>query len=894
MSSNVLFFNEIKENDFKHVGGKGLNLAKMIQNNFPVPNGFCVTTIAFDEFIKFLYNEEIFNELVNIDVEDINKVEEICSNVRNLIISKHIPNNIKEDIEKSLNTIGKEDFYAVRSSATAEDLPNMSFAGQQDTYLNIHGIDDLINHIQKCFASLYTQRAVIYRKRNNINEKEVSMCVVVQKIVNSSKSGIMFTADPLTNNYNHLTIDAGFGLGEALVSGLITPDLYKYDKIKGKIIETKINKKEIAIYRNNDGGTNTVNLDENLQNKQVLSQNEINKLATIGKNIEKYYKYPQDIEWAIDDKEEVYILQSRPITSLYPRTESNEEDRVYFSLSHLQVMTAPIKPLGVDMLKRIFPFKIDENTQKSLVVTSAGGRVYIDITDIIKLPIRNKFVKLMGDNIDYLMGNAIENYLLENKVEKRLPSISMIKGAKNSIFYILKEANKKAKNKVKPDSVYEVNLYIDKFTSNIKSEIQNSKDLVSQINTIQKLAPTTLINIFKNVAVYMAPGMKSYRSLITLLEKNNADVNLANKIVSGLEGNVTTEMGLKVGDVSDCIRGREDIIKILKENPKNAHKLILNKNYNDVNTCLSEFLRDYGMRGPGEIDISSPRYQDDFSIISSSIINNINTLTKNEHRESYNKLIKESKKSEELVLKLLEDKNSKDIDKAKNHINNIRSFMCMREHGKYTIIKTFDIFRKVIFEAADKLVMENLISNRDDIVYLAVDEIEKGLSDKINYKEIIKNRKEDYKVYETFTPPRVIASSGQTYSGSYKKGNIPENAIAATPVSSGVYEGYAKVILDPSNGVLKKGEILVTKFTDPGWTPFFINAKGLILEVGGLMTHGAIVAREYGIPALVGMENATKLIQTGDFIRVNADKGYVEILEKYKVEEGSQNMNKEV
>lgn len=878
MSSNILFFSDIKDKDFKYVGGKGLNLGKMIQNKFPVPNGFCVTTTAFDEFIKFLYDEEIFKELIDTNIEDINKIDEICTKIRMLITSKSIKNDLREDIEKALNSIGKYDFYAVRSSATAEDLPSMSFAGQQDTYLNICGIDDIVNNIKKCFASLYTQRAVIYRKKNHINEKEVSMSVVVQKIVNSFKSGIMFTTDPLTNNYDQITIDAGYGLGEVLVSGLITPDLYKYNKVKEKIIEIKINKKEIAIYRNENGGTYKVNLDENLQNKEVLSKDEIKKLATIGKNIEKYYNYPQDIEWAIDDKQEIYILQSRPITSLYPKVENSEENRIYFSLSHLQVMTAPIKPLGIDMLKRIFPFKIDENTQKSLVVNSAGGRVYVDLTDIIKLPIRNKVVKFMGENIDYLMGNAIENYLLENKVEKKLPSISMIKGAKNNVFSVLKEGQKKAKDKVKPNSVYEVNLFIEKFTTDIKTEIENSTDIISKIKTIEKLAPTTLITVFRNVVSYMAPGISSFRTFVKLLEKNNIDINLADKIVSGLEGNVTTEMGLKVGDLSDCIRGKEDIIEILKENPKNAHKLILKKNYNELNKALNEFLINYGMRGPGEIDISSPRYKDDFSIISNSILNNINNLKENEHRENYNKLIQESKKCEVLVLDLLKEKKSKDIDKAQNLINNIRSFMCMREHGKYTIIKTFDIYREVIFEAADKLVMEDLINNRDDVVYLAIDEIEKGLSNKINYKDTIKNRKEDYKIYETLTPPRVMTSSGQIYSGSYKKGNIPENAIPATPVSSGVYEGYAKVILDPTTGVLEKDEILVTKFTDPGWTPFFVNAKGLILEVGGLMTHGAIVAREYGIPALVGLENATSLIKNGDYIRINADKGYVEIL----------------
>lgn len=880
MSNNILFFNEIKENDFNLVGGKAYNLGKMIQEKFPIPNGFSITTIAFKEFISFLYEEEIFEKLINTNIEEINKIEEVCAKLRNLIISKPISKILKDDIEKALNTIGKENFYSIRSSATAEDLPNMSFAGQQDTYLNIYGIDELIYHIKKCFASLYTQRAVIYRKKNNLIEKEVSMSVIVQKMVNSNKSGIMFTVNPITNNYNELTIDAGFGLGETLVSGLISPDFYKYDKHKNKIIETKINKKEIAIYRKKQGGTDKRILDENIQYKQVLTLSEIKEVASIGKSIEEYYKYPQDIEWAIDDENKLYILQSRAITSLYPKIDKNheEEDKVYISLNHIQVMTDPVKPLGIDMFKRIFPYKQDINIGKSLAITSGGGRVYIDLTEILKLPFRNKIIKLISSNVDYLMGNALENYLMKNKLNKKIPSINMIKGAKNSIFYIFKKGIKNIKSKTKPNAEYEINLFIEEFINNIKSEIENIEDLESKINVIKKLAPRTLITIFKNIGPYIMAGILSYKSLISILKKNNIDTNLVNKIVSGLEGNVTTEMGLRVGDLTDCIRGKEDIIKILKEHPKNAHIIILEKNYDELNICLNKFLDDYGMRGLGEIDISNPRYKDDFTMISKSIINNLNTLKEKEHRENYNKLIQESKKNEELILKLIKEKNSKDLKKAKNYIDNIRCFLSMREHGKYAIIKAFDVYRKAIYECADKLKLNNFIENKDDIIYLTLDEIILVLNDKINFKEKIKKTKERYKSYYKLTPPRVIDNNGEIYLGSYKK-NKNSNVLVATSVSSGIYEGYAKVIFDPSSGSLEKGEILVTKFTDPGWTPFFINAKGLILEVGGLMTHGAIVAREYGIPALVGLDNATNLIKTGDYLRIDANKGYIEILE---------------
>ncbi|GAA0076692.1 phosphoenolpyruvate synthase [Clostridium sp. CTA-5] len=885
MNKNILFFPEICEDEFNLVGGKGFNLGRLINANFCVPDGFCVTTLAFNGFINHLSEKEVFKSLNNISIEDLNEIDRVCSEIRNIICNCSISNELRDDIKKALNNIGNNEFYSIRSSATAEDLPDMSFAGQQDTYLNINGLDNIIENIKKCWASLYTQRAVVYRKKNNLKEENVLIAVVVQKMIYSKKSGIMFTADPLTNNYNNLTIDAGFGLGEALVGGLINPDLYKVNKKDGKIIKKEINKKEIAIYPDGNGGTYKIQLEENKRNSQVLLDEEINKLVDIGCKIEKFYKFPQDIEWAIDNSK-IYILQSRPITSLYPRIEGSDlygESKVYISFNHIQVMTDTISPLGIDMLKRVFPFGQNNKLKKSLSVFEAGGRVYIDLTKVMQLQIRNIITSKLLNNVDFLMANGLQNYLSKYNIKKGLPSKSMIKAGKTYAFPLIRKTVKNYNAKIKPNSHDIVNSFISEFIMDLDKKVNTSHEIKIKIKTVEDEATKIFSKILKNIAPFIAPGIISYKKLVGLLKSIDADITLADKVVSGIKGNITTEMGLAVGNLADAVRSKQDILNILASNPKEAHNILLNLGDEEVKELINRFLERYGMRGISEIDISNPRYQDDFTPISVSILNNIKNLNLKEQQKDYEVLVKESKKSEEEILKICKEKNNtKAMKKARNYINNIRSFLAMREHGKYALMKSFNIFRKVLFEAGRELKNKGIINKIEDVAYLTLEEIYKALDleEKKNYKKIIDKRIKVYKYYKNLMPPRVITNEGEIFTGNYSNNSIPSNALVAMPVSSGIYEGKARVILDPTKEKLERGEILITKFTDPGWTPLFVNAKGLVLEVGGLMTHGAIVAREYGIPALVGLENATKLINTGDIIRVNANSGFVEILEK--------------
>ncbi|CDQ20073.1 Phosphoenolpyruvate synthase [Halobacillus karajensis] len=410
MSNYVLNFQKIEKGDLLLVGGKGLNLGELAQfDGIQVPEGFCVTTKAYKKVIN--QNTEIadlLDQLSTLMLEDRERITEISRKIRSVIENAKIPKEIVEEIVGCYTKLGEEEAYAVRSSATAEDLPNASFAGQQDTYLNIIGKEAILEHVRKCWASLFTDRAVTYRIQNGFDHRKVYLSVVIQRMVFPQASGILFTADPVTSNRKVVSIDASFGLGEALVSGIVTADNYKVRD--GELLEKTISSKKTAIYALKNGGTEECELGYDRQNKQTLTDNQIISLERMAREIENYFGSPQDIEWCLAD-DIIYIVQSRPITTLFPLPEKNDGQlRVYLSAGHQQMMTEPIYPLGMSF----FEFMNYE-------VITAGGRLFIDLTHDLASPIGRKIsLKTMGKN-DPLMYNALSNLLKRENLIKSLP-----------------------------------------------------------------------------------------------------------------------------------------------------------------------------------------------------------------------------------------------------------------------------------------------------------------------------------------------------------------------------------------------------------------------------------------------------------------------------------------
>ncbi|OUL23776.1 phosphoenolpyruvate synthase [Nostoc sp. 106C] len=870
MSLFVLCFQDIDKTKLKVVGGKGANLGELTKiEEILVPDGFCISTEAFKRIIGETPSiNELLDRLSLLKVEDRHKIGELSGEIRRVIKGITIPHDINEEIARLLTRLGEKNAYAVRSSATAEDLPTASFAGQQDTYLNIIGKEAILKHISKCWASLFTERAVIYRLQNGFDHRKVHLSVVVQKMVFPQVAGILFTADPVTSNRKVLSIDASFGLGEALVRGLVNADIYKVRN--GKVVDKKIPTKKLAIYALKDGGTKEQEIEQHRQNSQALTDEQILQLERIGRKIEEHFVRPQDIEWCLVD-DTFYIVQSRPITTLYPIPEANDrQNHVYVSVGHQQMMTDPIKPLGLSLFQ----------LTAARPMYKAGGRLFVDITQDLASPVRRTILVDVLGKSDPLIREALMTILDRGDFIKLLPDDKQEQSSGNSNqrassldFQTLTEYDPA----IVSDLIERSQTSIDELKQNIQTK--SGADLIDFIlEDIQKLKKS--LSDPQSFGVIMT-AMNASSWLNEKMQEWLDEKNVADTLSQSVPNNITSSMGLELLDVADVIRPYPDVIEYLQQVKDDSFldELIKFEGGQSARDAIYAYLNKYGMRCAGEIDITRPRWSEKPTTLVPIILSNIKNFEPGVGDRKFEQGRQSAlKKEQELLdrLQQLPDGEQK-AEETKRMIGLIRNFIGYREYPKYGIVNRYFVYKKALLKEAEQLVQAGVIHEKEDIYYLTFEELREVLcTNKLDY-QIISKRKDEYKLYEKLTPPRVITSDGEIIAGRYKRENLPAGAIIGLPVSSGVIEGRARVILNMEDADLEDGDILVTSFTDPSWTPLFVCIKGLVTEVGGLMTHGAVIAREYGISAVVGVENATKLIKDGQIIRVNGTEGYVEV-----------------
>ncbi|EOO67682.1 pyruvate, water dikinase [Bacillus cereus VD196] len=868
MSSFVLDFQEIEKTQLFLVGGKGLNLGELSNiQGIQVPEGFCVTTVGYEQVIgKNGAFQTLLNQLAMLKIEERDRIGEISKQIREVIMAVEIPVDVVESVAHYLSHFGDEHAYAVRSSATAEDLPYASFAGQQDTYLNVIGKENILQHIKKCWASLFTDRAVIYRMQNGFDHNQVSICVVIQKMVFPEASGILFTADPITSNRKVLSIDASFGLGEALVSGLVSADNYKVkeDEIVEKVIATK----KLAIYGRKEGGTERKKIAPNQQKFQTLTEQQILQLARIGRQIEAYFGCPQDIEWCLVD-DTIYIVQSRPITTLYPIPEVNDgENHVYISVGHQQMMTDAMKPLGLSFFL----------LTTSAPMCKAGGRLFVDATQRLASPAsRDYLINTLGKS-DPLIRDALTTVIERENFIKLLSDDEKEKDLSKNVPPASSQQQPENDPEIVTNLIKNSELSIEELKRNMqtKSGVDILDFILEDIQQLKKV----LFNL-QSIAIIMA-GMNASSWINEKMEQWLGEKNAADVLSQSVQHNITSEMGLALLDVADVIRPYLEVIAYLQhvEDDSFLDELIQFKGGEKVRDAIDAFLNKYGMRCSGEIDITKTRWSEQPATIIPMILNHIRDFEYGASKRKFEEGLQEALKKEKELLERLQHlpDGEQKVEETKRMICNLRNFIGYREYPKYGMIHRYFIYKQALLKEAEKLVQNNVLDEIEDIYYLTFEELHEVVrTNKLDYK-IIHKQKNAYKLYEKLTPPRVITSDGEIITGKYKRENLPAEAIVGLPVSSGVVEGRARVILNMEDANLEDGDILVTAFTDPGWTPLFVSIKGLVTEVGGLMTHGAVIAREYGLPAVVGVENATKLIKDGQRIRVHGTEGYIEVL----------------
>lgn len=876
MSKYIIDFNIDKTVAITEIGGKGANLIELSKlKNINVPKGFCLTTSAFKEAlesnvkIKYLIDE--LNQLTLTDKKSIAKLSiDIRQEIENIVIS----DSIKTEISEKITSFGSRKAYAVRSSATAEDMPTASFAGQHDTYLNVIGIESILKNTRKCWASLFTERAVIYRIQNSFKHQDVQISVVVQEMILPEASGIMFTADPNTSNRKIVSIDAGYGLGEALVSGLVNSDNYQVRD--GLIVKKNISKKKMAILPLSQGGTFEKVIDDKSQNEQAISDEKILELEKIGRTIESHFSSPQDIEWCIQDGK-LHIVQSRPITTLYPLPESTGgQNHVLMSSGHFQMMTSAIKPLGLTFLMMAMgdaPYQV------------VGGRLYNDLTGDLSTPIGRLMAKnllaALGDNLmtDSIV-KVIKNKGLLKSLSKGMEKTFKIDKGPNGLKVMINMYKQYREND--PDIIKQ---FVEREEKSIRKMEQEIKDLsgtelMEFIYDDHRDRRSKLVDDDNAAALGLPPLVSLWFNRV--IKKKCGVEKAADTIMKSIPNSISSEYGFALLDVSDEVRKYPEVLKYFNNAKDSTFFDDLSKleGGKEVTASIRNYLELYGVRCSGDIDITVPRWSEKPTDLIPLILNNIKNFEPNSRHRIYEEGIFDYKNKVNEWCKKLQTKpggkrKAKKIRKAAEVLRNCLGY---REYPKFSYMKRYMTYKKAMLNEADKLVADGVIKDREDIFYLYLEElIETVKSRKVDYS-LITTRRDQYKRYDNLTPQRVITSDGDVIAGKYDMKGIPSDALVGVPVSAGVIEGRARVIHSMNEADFEKGDILVTEFTDPSWTPIFVSIQGLITEVGGTATHGAVISREYGLPAVVSVENATKLIKDGQRIRLDGSKGIVEIL----------------
>ncbi len=873
----ILPFERIDAARAAEVGGKGANLGVLVRAGLPVPPGVCLTTAAFDRFLESAPDvAERILALDGLEAQDLAGVAHHAGELRARLLELPVPPVVEAQLLAAWRGLGAEHAYAVRSSATLEDLPDASFAGQQDTFLNVRGEGPLLAAVRACWASLFTDRAVLYRRKHAYRSNAAKLSVVLQRMVLPDVAGILFTADPVTGHRDVCSIDASYGLGEALVSGLVHADLYRVRKSTGELLEARVGDKALGIWWKPQGGTEQRPIPADRRRARALDDEALRRLVALGRQVEQLRGAPQDLEWAIAGGA-LYLLQARAITSLYPLPEPRPQDgalHVYLSFGHVQVNTSPWTPMGHALLRELMPVRRPERGADW--VAQAGGRMFVDITPLLRHPVGRRVIPTVLGFASQLISERVRAVLARPELRagtlpRARPGTIVAPLLRRVLLRLLRPNPGGARAELEGA----LEGYVSAARARVQAAPPGAERLRAAAAAMRGLFPEVLLPVGMPL---IAGGVISWRLLRKLMGRR-VDAATVESLGRGLQGNVTTDMDLELGDLADLARREPlvaqalrstapgEVLPALKQRPEAGPFLF----------ALDAFIARYGHRGPGEIDVGTPRWKEDPSTLLTTLAGLLHSEAAGQHRLRHANSLAEAQAA---ISRLDAAADGGPLGALVRALTRrVRAWLALREHPKFAMVQLLELAREAIRGAGALAAQRGLLSGADDAFWLSLHELQAALEGggAGALKALVAQRRAAWARYAHLAVPPVLTSEGEAPVPAAQAA-LPEGTLAGTAVSSGVVEGVAHVIKDPPREVLRAGEILVTEFTDPGWTPLFLNAAGLVMEVGGVMTHGSVVAREYGIPAVVGVERATAKVQTGQRIRVDGDLGRVTVL----------------
>jgi pyruvate,water dikinase len=868
-------------------GGKAANLGELIRAGFPVPEGFCVTTAAYEIVAGGAGLDQILDDLAETPPDDTARLAELAAAARARLLEAPVSPGVAGAITGAYRALGNGASVpvAVRSSATAEDLPHASFAGQQDTYLNVIGDEAVLGAVRRCWASLWTDRAVSYRASNGIDPRSVRLAVAVQRMVEAAVAGILFTANPLTGRRRQAVIDASPGLGEAVVSGAVNPDHFVVNTATGEIVERRLGDKRVAVRASAGGGTQRVELGGG---GASLRDDQIRALAALGARVEAHYGSPQDTEWAIDGRGEIRLLQARPITTLFPLPASapatDDDLRVYFSFNVAQGVYRPLTPMGVQA------FRLAAASIAALVgrptrdpysgpasFTDAGGRIFLDITPVLRTTLGSRLLD-RGMRI----GEARSAPILRSLgADPRLAPVERLRWSFVRVVLLLMIRGRIPLRVVqallRPAAARS---RVARLEAKLRAlgDVPRDADTAQRLRTVERLLLGFPPRILPGVVPVFASGMGVY-ALSGVLLRGLATDDERQLVLRGLPHNPTTEMDLALWALAQEVRADPAAARTVRETPPER----LTQAYRDgtlppkLQSGLADFLRTYGHRGVAEIDLGLPRWSEDPTYILGVLANYLRL--DNPELAPDVQFHRGAREAEEMVAELTRRAKRKGRLRGALvgfFLDRTHALAGLREVPKFYAVLVLARARVLLGEIGEELAETGRLEQAEDVFFVTLPEVRAALTTGADLRSVVRERRAGYeRELNRRHIPRILLSDGTEPTAEETLDASADGALRGTPASPGVVSAKARVILEPSGASLEPGEILVAPSTDPGWTPLFLTAGGLVMEMGGAMSHGAVVAREYGIPAVVGVPDATERIATGERIAVDGSAGTV-------------------
>ncbi len=890
----VVPFSEIDHTWLPLVGGKGANLGEMAAAGLPVPHGFCVTTRAYSEVTALPEMEAVLTELHG-TAPSAERITAIAARARAAITGAPIPSSIAGAIRVAYLALGQDGqavAVAVRSSATAEDLPDASFAGQQDTYLNVVGADAVIDAVRRCWASLWTDRAVSYRVANQVDHHGVALSAVVQQMVMSHVSGVLFTAHPLTGRRQMAVIEAVPGLGEALVSGQADPDHFEVDLATMHITERRLGEKQVAIRPRPGGGVarEEAAAGNRATASACLTDEQSIEIARLGQRVEQHYGSPQDIEWGVDAESRLWLLQARPITTLFPaldRVPADHQLHVYLSVNVAQGVYQPLTPLGIDFFRRfgtaaatLLGYQVDAGRGPE-VLAVAAGRLFVDVSPILRTPLGRRLLLTVFGAMEARTVEAVRAVLNDPRMPaaitppRLLTARWMIRLARET--GIPKGALRAFRNpaEARIRVVTSAQALLAKAAEPVHSDTE-------ALDRAECLASRMLPDImFPLIPVAMVAGVGSFTLLRRIASRMGAE-NDALLVSRGLPHNVTTGMNLELWAIAQRLRQNAKAYKAISQTPPET----LARRYRDgwlpdqVQHELAEFLAVYGVRGIAEIDTGVSRWAEDPTHIFGVLAN---YLRLDDPDKAPDVQFKRAQAEAEAATRRLQAMARRRglfgpalASLLRLLTKRTRELAGVRESPKFFAVSLMARIQALMRQVGESLVVAGRLRRADDVFFLTFAEARAAVGGADQRTLVTERRSEYQREMKRKRIPRLLLSDGTMIFGEPMTATSGSN-LAGSPASPGIYTGIARVILDPSGARLNPGEVLVAPSTDPGWTPLFLTAGALVMEMGGMMSHGSIVAREYGIPAVVGVLGATTTIRNGQRITVDGERGRISI-----------------